>query len=106
MLNILADTATTGFSLESFVQLTGMGGFASILLWATLKKAQEQDKGLRSLSITLITIQQSLLVYTMSMRKKEESAADECIKLLAACEQLHRILEQQRIELEKQYASK
>ena len=80
-----------------------MSGIASVLLYATLAKAKEQDKAFRGLSITLITIQQSLLIYTMTRGKAEETHADECKRLLAACEELKRVLEQQRLDLEKQY---
>lgn len=90
-----------GFTLESILQLTGMSSIAGILLWQSIIKSREQDKCFRGLSVTIITLQQSLLVYTMSNRKAGETDADECKKLHDAYAEIHRLMETQRRDFER-----
>lgn len=101
---LIAQGLGAGFSLEQIIELTGMSAVAAILLWNTLGKSREQDKCFRGLSVTLITLQQSLLVYTMSGRNSGSNDADECQKLLAAYAEVNRLLETQRRDLERHYA--
>lgn len=102
----MAQSIGAGFTLEQMIQLTGMSSIAGILLWNTLVKSKEQDRCFRGLSVTMITLQQCLLVYTMASRKMGDSDAVECQKLHDAYAEIKRLLEQQRQDLERNYAGK
>ena len=91
---------------DSLLQLGGMSAVVTVLLWTVVQDRIERGKDIRSINVTIVSFQQMLLTQ-MFIRRGEHgdtTGSDECKRLLAACEELHRILETQRQELERMNA--
>ena len=91
---------------ETLAQIGGMSAVSMVLLWTVIQDRIERGKDIRSINVTMVTFQQMLLVQTFIRRGEhsDASSSDECKRMLAACEELHRILETQRQELERMNA--
>ena len=88
---------------ETLAQIGGMSAVCMVLLWTVIQDRIERGKDIRSINVTIVTFQQMLLVQAFIRRGEhpDTTGADECKRLLAACDELHRILETQRTELER-----
>jgi len=91
---------------ETLAQVGGMSAVSMVLLWTVIQDRLERGKDIRCISVTIIAFQQMLLVQTFVRRGEhaDVQGSDECKRLLAAVDELHRILETQRVELERMNA--
>lgn len=88
---------------ETLAQVGGMSAVSMVLLWTVIQDRIERGKDIRAISATIITFQQMLLVQTFVRRGEhtDNQGSEECKRLLAAVDELHRILEAQRIDFER-----
>lgn len=95
-----------GFALPSLADLFQLG-FAAVIaivcLFHIIKQGMKQTRALEVIAITNIATQNFLLVIAMGNRHESGSEHDECRRLLAAVADLKKILEDQRVALEKAF---
>ena len=103
-----ADVAALGWEAAmELIQLSGMAGVAAVLLVYFLRQSREQNKTFRALSVTMISYQSQLLIYSTTRINQSVGADDieQCKRLTAAVESVAKLLEHQRTELERIYAA-
>lgn len=86
---------------DMILQSGGMSAVAFVLLYFFISDRKEHSRTLKAISVTMVTFQQLIVVVTLSRRHPTEDSPEECKELQASVNEVRRLIEQQRIDLEK-----
>lgn len=87
-------------------QTVSVASIAAVLLWTFLSERKDTSKTIKALSVTMVTFQQMLLVQMLRGRMDGAPDTEDVRQTKIAVEELLRIVETQRAELEKVMVSK